>query len=251
MQLQLIRNATLRVNYAGHTFLIDPYLGDKHVYDSLAGHSRNPTVDLPLTVDEILKDIEMVIVSHLHRDHFDEVAKERLPKNLHIFCEPGDVGAIMEHGFTDVKPIQTSLAWEGITIHRTPGQHGTGEWAKRMGTVSGFVFEADNEPTVYWTGDTIWYDAVKNVIQDRQPDIIITHSGGAILGDSDPIVMDEKQTVAVCQAAPHATVIATHMEALDHCNTSRALLRTYAHEKGISSQQLLIPEDGDILEFDE
>jgi L-ascorbate metabolism protein UlaG (beta-lactamase superfamily) len=250
MKIQLIRNATLRITYAGHTFLIDPYLADKHAYDPFAGKSRNPTVELPIPVDEVIKDIEMVIVSHLHSDHFDKEAQRIIPKDMHLFCEPGDVAPIMDQGFTNVKPIQNTLQWEGIMIHRTPGAHGTGEWGERMGTVSGFIFEADDEPTLYWMGDTIWYDEVKDIVQDSQPGVIVTHSCGAVLGDSDPIVMDAKQTVAVCETASEAIVVATHMDALDHGTISRASLRTYAHAKGINEHQLLIPEDGDILSFD-
>jgi L-ascorbate metabolism protein UlaG (beta-lactamase superfamily) len=36
MQLQLIRSATLRIEYAGHTFVIDPYLAAKHSRPSFA-----------------------------------------------------------------------------------------------------------------------------------------------------------------------------------------------------------------------
>ena len=250
MKIQLIRNATLRITYAGHTFLIDPYLADKHTYDPFAGKSRNPTVELPIPTEEVIKDIEMVIVSHLHSDHFDQEAQRIIPKDMHIFCEPGDVATIMEQGFTNVKPIRNMLEWEGITIRRTSGQHGSGEWAERLGSVSGFIFEADDEPTLYWMGDTIWYNEVKDIVKDVQPDVIVTHSSGAVLGDSAPIVMDAKQTVAVCQEAQNAIVIATHMDALDHGTITRASLRVYAHEKGISEHRLLIPHDGETLSFD-
>ena len=43
-------------------------------HDPLVGKARNPMVDLPLTVGQVLGGIEMTIVSHLHRDHFDAVA---------------------------------------------------------------------------------------------------------------------------------------------------------------------------------
>lgn len=250
MKIQLIRNATLRITYAGHTFLIDPYLADKHAYDPFAGKSRNPTVELPIPAEDVIKDIEMVIVSHLHSDHFDREAQRIIPKDMHIFCEPGDVATLMEQGFTNVKPLRNTLEWEGITIRRTPGQHGLDDWAERMGAVSGFIFEGDDEPVLYWMGDTIWYDEVKDIVKDVQPDVIVTHSSGAVLGDSDPIVMDAKQTVAVCQSAEKAIVVATHMDALDHGTITRASLRVYAHEKGISDHRLLIPEDGDTLMFD-
>lgn len=250
MKMQLIRNATLRLTYAGHTFLIDPYLADKHAYEPYVGQSRNPTCDLPIPAQEVIKDIEMVIVSHLHSDHFDEEAQRLISDDMHIFCEPGDVTTIMEQGFTNVKPIQHMIQWENITIRRTPGQHGIGEWAERLGPVSGFILESDDEPTVYWMGDTIWYDEVKDIVKDVQPDVIITHSSGAVLGDSDPIVMDAQQTVAVAETASPAIVVATHMDALDHGTVTRISLRTYAHEKGISEDRLLIPEDGETLIFD-
>jgi hypothetical protein len=44
-------------------------------------------------------------------------------------------------------------------------------------------------------------------------------------------------------------IVATHMEALDHATVTRAGLRRYAAEQGVTRQQLLIPEDGGELEF--
>jgi L-ascorbate metabolism protein UlaG (beta-lactamase superfamily) len=114
-----------------------------------------------------------------------------------------------------------------------------------MGEASGFVFEAAHEPTVYWAGDTIWCAAVAETIRRAQPDVIVTHSCGAMWGDRVLIVMDAAQTVAVCRAAPGSTVIATHMEALDHATITREALRKYANNHGVGPEQLLIPLDGE------
>jgi hypothetical protein len=84
----------------------------------------------------------------------------------------------------------------------------------------------------------------------RQPNIIIIHSSGAKLDESDPIVMDAEQSIAVCRVAPQAIVVATHMEAFDHGTVSRAALRAAAEATGIQPQQLLIPVDGEILNFE-
>ena len=249
MQIQLIRNATLRLAYANRKFVTDPFLAAKGTLRSFVDISPNPLVDLPCPPEEVIEDIEMVLVSHLHSDHFDQVAQELLPKNLPLFCQSGDETALAEKGFQSVVAVEQSAQWQGITLTRTPAQHGTGAWVERMGNVSGFVFQAENEPTVYWVGDSIWYEPVKQVITDFQPDIIITHSSGAKFGDSDPIVMDAEQTIAVCQAAPQATVIAVHLESLDHGTVSRAGLRAAADAQGIRSEQLLIPADGEQLSF--
>ncbi len=48
VQLQLIRNATLRLTYHNQLILIDPYFAPKHTLPSYADKSLNPLVDLPL-----------------------------------------------------------------------------------------------------------------------------------------------------------------------------------------------------------
>lgn len=248
MQIQQIRNSTLRISMAGKTILTDPVLLPRHGIESFAGIEKNPIVDLPFPASDVIKDIDLVIISHLHQDHFDDGAKKLLPKATPILCQPGDETAIKDNGFTFVTPVENSLTWEGIHITRTPGRHAANKkWEDILGHVSGFIFRAENEPLVYWAGDTILYDEIETIITTAKPDIILTHSCGAMLQDSGPIVMDAEQTVAVCRLAPNAIVIATHINALDHGTVTREELRTYADEKGISKDQLLIPGDGQTL----
>jgi len=250
MHFQLIRNATLRLHYAGHLLLIDPYLAPKHSLPSFTGRSPNPMVDLPCSPEEAIADAEMVLVSHLHTDHFDGVAQTLLPKALPLFCQPGQAEIIREKGFTNVTPVEDEVVWNDIRITRTPGNHGSGEVLKLMGPVMGFILQAPGEPTVYWAGDTIWYEPVQQVIRDVAPDIIITHSCGAVWSaEKTLIVMDDTQTVAVCAAAAQATVIAVHMEALDHSTVTREQLRAHAEACQVRPGQLLIPADGEKLEF--
>jgi len=249
MKLQLIRNATLRLVYAHQRFIIDPYLAAKHSLPSYTGASPNPLVELPCPPEEVIAGIELALISHLHSDHFDSVAQDLLPKDLPIFCQPGDETQIQAKGFGNVTSIEQSVQWRGVTISRTPGRHGSGDVLNDMGQVSGFVFKADDEPTVYWAGDTIWYEAVEQIIEEIQPDVIITHSSGAVWGQGTLIVMDAAQTIAVCQAAPKSRVVATHMESLDHGTVTRAELRALAKAAGISAEQLLIPDDGEELSF--
>jgi L-ascorbate metabolism protein UlaG (beta-lactamase superfamily) len=191
----------------------------------------------------------MVLVSHLHPDHFDALAQEQLPKNIQIYCQPGDEKQINEAGFSNVAVVNRSVNWHGIRITRTPGQHGNESWSPQMGPVSGFIFRADDEPTIYWTGDTIWCETVKQVILETKPDIVITHSSGASFEAGAPIIMDGQQTIEVCRTAPQATVIAIHMETFDFDTVSRQGLRAMAESQGIETSQLLIPTDGETLVF--
>lgn len=249
MRIQLIRNATLRMTYRDRTFITDPYLAPKHSQEPLIGKSRNPIVDLPFPPKDALADIEMALVSHLHPDHFDDLAQQLLPGSLQIYCQPGDERQIKEAGFSNVTAIDESVDWHGVRITRTPGQHGDKVWSAQMGSISGFIFRAEAEPTIYWTGDTIWYEAVRQVVLETQPDIIITHSGGTGFEAGAPIIMDGQQTMEVCRTAPQATVIAIHMETFDFDTISRRDLRALAETQGIEASRLLIPADGEILVF--
>lgn len=239
----------MRLTIGGRVILTDPYLGAKYAYQSLAGKSQNPTVDLPGTIEQAVSGAEMALVSHLHNDHFDPAAQAALPKSLPLYCQPGDEGRIAEKGFLSVTPVATSVTWEGVRLTRTGGTHGTGEWGDKLNPVSGFILRADGEPSLYWCGDTVWCDEVREVIEREKSDIIVTHSGGAKLEDSGPIVMDAAQTVEVCRRAPDACVVAIHLEALDHCLVTRAALRQYATRHGVGETRLLIPADGETLAF--
>ncbi len=164
-----------------------------------------------------------------------------------ILCQPCDTQALCDRGFHDVTPVADLVRWESIMITRTPCQHGSGAVLDEMGEASGFVLRAEGEPTVYWAGDTVWCDAVAEVLAREQPDVTVIHACGAQWGEGTLIVMDAEQAMRVCRIG--GTVIATHMEAYDHGTVTRAALRRRAVAEGISAERLLIPEDGQVCQF--
>ena len=249
LTIQLIRNATMKITYAGRTFLTDPMLSPKGAIRPFAGIERNPTVELPVKINEITKGADCVLVTHLHPDHFDTVACEAIAREIPFFCQEGDEDAIKNAGFKNVAAVETSRNFKGVDIIRTGGKHGSGKILEHMGKVSGFVLTAKGEPTVYWAGDSVWCDEVKDAVDKYKPDVIITHSGGAKIPGFDPIVMDAAQTIKLAQAAPKATIVAVHMESLDHCAVTRKDLREAAEKAGIPAARLVIPKDGETVSF--
>ena len=60
----------------------------------------NPLVDLPMPVEDIINGIDAVIVTHLHLDHWDDIAKEVLPKEIKLFVQDeNDANEIRLYGF--------------------------------------------------------------------------------------------------------------------------------------------------------
>lgn len=248
MKLQLIRHATLWLQYAGVDFLIDPMFIDEGANPPIANSSndrRNPLVPLPFAIQDLLQP-NAVLVTHLHQDHWDDAAAAALPKSTAILCQPGDEETFASSGFTSVTGIGEIFLFNGVEISRTGGQHGTGEIGKKMGNVSGFVLKADGEPTLYIAGDTIWCDDVKLALDAHRPNITVVNAGGAQFAVGGPITMDAEDVVSVSRHAPYTKVVAVHMDAINHCLVTREDLT-----KRLAAENLLdkvaIPGEGDWL----
>ena len=252
MHIQLIRNATLNVDYAGKKFLIDPFLADKGAYSPFLNSPRqdekNPLVGLPVPLEQ-LTDADAVIVTHLHLDHYDEKAVEVLPKDVPMFVQnEADADEVMKGGFTDVRVLTEDTEFEGIRLVKTKGEHGRGEILKIAGEVCGVVFSHPEEKTMYVAGDTVWYGEVKNTIEMHRPDVIVVNAGDNQFNEGGSLVMGKEDVFDVHKAAPEATLMAVHMEAVNHWTLSREELAQFAEEKGMS-ERLLIPADGESYNF--
>ncbi|KFI04079.1 MBL fold metallo-hydrolase [Bacillus spizizenii] len=253
MNIQQIRNATLVVKYAGKTFLIDPMLAEKGAYPPFPNAPRqdqnNPLVELPTSVDNIIKDIDAVIVTHLHYDHWDEAAKEVLPKDIKLFSQnEEDAKEIRNAGFKNVEVLTRDTVFEGIQLMKTKGEHGRGEILKLAGLVCGVVFKHKSEKTLYIAGDTVWYDAVQEEIETHQPDIIVVNGGDNQFYEGGSLVMGKEDIYETYKAAPNEKIIVSHMEAVNHWGLSREELKSFINEKGISSH-VLVPDDGESYSF--
>lgn len=249
MNIKQIRNATLIVEYAGKKFLIDPMLAEKGTYppfpNSLRQDQFNPLVSLPTSIENIIHDIDAVIVTHLHLDHFDDVAKEVLPKDIKMFVQnEEDAAEVRNAGFQNVDALQEDTVFEGIQLIKTKGEHGRGEILKLAGLVCGVVFKHSNEKTLYVAGDTVWYDAVQEVIDTNKPEIIIVNGGNNQFFEGGSLIMGKEDIYEVYKSAPNAQIIVSHMEAVNHWTLSKKELKSFLDEKGISST-VLIPDDGE------
>ncbi|MCS7460282.1 MBL fold metallo-hydrolase [Paenibacillus doosanensis] len=246
MKLQLIRHATLWLHYAGVTLLIDPMFGHQGANPPIANSAndrRNPLVPLPFAEAEKLRP-DAVLVTHLHRDHWDEAAAAALPESTPIWCQPGDETAFAAAGFASITAIAETFSFQGVKVTRTSGRHGTGEIGQRMGPVSGFVLQAEGEPTLYIAGDTIWCDEVKQALDAYRPEMTVVNAGGARFVQGDPITMDADDVADLCRYAPYTRVVAVHMDAINHCLVTRADLQAALAAAGWL-RQVAIPGDGE------
>ena len=254
MQIHFLRHATLVLAIEGLYILVDPMLSPAGAMPPVANAAddrRIPLVDLPLAEVELeymLDHIDAVLVTHTHRDHWDDRAAELLPKQLPIICQPEDEAKLRQAGFAAVHPVPARHEWRGVEFQRTGGQHGTGEIGARMAPVSGFVLRAAGEPRLYLAGDTIWCPEVAQALDSYQPEVVIVNAGAAQFLTGGPITMTADDVAQVCRAQPAAQVIAVHMEAINHCLLTRSELSIRLEDQGLASR-VLIPADGALVEL--
>ena len=270
VSVTLVRHATLLVELDGTRLLVDPMLSDAGAnppVDGSPNDRRNPLVDLPADVDwdDTFRDVDALVLTHLHHDHLDDPARERFgDADLPVFCQPDDEASLAET-FDDVRPVDDEATFEGLTLVRTPARHGHGEWAERMAPVCGFVVASADE-RCYLAGDTVWYDAVTETrsvpvgsqdvkrpanvaetLADHDPTAVVCNAGAAQFEGSRPITMAAEDVAEVC-ARTDAPVVAVHMEAINHCLLTRDGLAQALAETG-HAEQVTIPDDGETVEL--
>ncbi len=261
VEVQLIRNATVKIDFSGTTFLVDPMLSAKGEFPGFPGtyrsELRNPLVDLPFSAKDVLESVEAVVVTHTHTDHWDEAAQNAIPKSLPVFTQnEADAKMIRSQGFKDVRVLEGSTTFKGVKLSKTGGQHGTDLWfadparSEAMGPVMGVVFSAPKAKTVYVAGDTVWRPEVDQALKQYNPDVVILNTGSALMSgfEQHPIIMGKQDTLQATKAAPNAAIVAVHMDVVNHMSLSRKELSEFVKDQEIE-KSVMIPADGESMKF--
>lgn len=257
---QQIRNATGRIEIADKTFLIDPMLAKKEAYPGFENthnsQRRFPLVELPVSIEETYKNVEAIIVTHTHLDHWDPKAQEKLPKDMLIVTQhEDDAQLIRSQGFRNVKVLNEKMQFGEVTIVKTHGSHGTEDMfassiSEVLGEAMGVVFKAKGHKTVYLAGDTVWNSDVNKAIVRFKPDVLILNTGDARNLDfpDSGIIMGTKDVRHAYNMLPEAKIITVHMDAVNHATVSRADMRAYVNENKLDDR-VVVPDDGEFVQY--
>jgi L-ascorbate metabolism protein UlaG (beta-lactamase superfamily) len=245
MTIEHYRHATSIMVIDGKRILIDPVFADRGTYPPIVNSRntrRNPLIDLPVNYGD-LGQFEGVLITHNHNDHFDEIARKALPRDIPLLCQEEDRHIYRGIGFTRVTGVVRSTAWLGLTVGRFAGYHGGHLLRKMLGTSSSYFIESPDSQ-VYITGDTLLTGRVRRNLRMLSPGIIIANGGGARLKILGKLTMDNRDILKLSRLLPGSRIIAVHMDSLNHCSDTREKLK-----RMISSDtgNILIPGDGEIL----
>lgn len=219
--VQFIGTATVLIRYGGLTILTDPNFlhRGEHVhlgYGLQAQRLTDPAIDF-----DKLPHIDLVLLSHLHGDHFDQLVEKKLRKDIPIVTTPEAARGLQEIGFTVLHGLPT---WDVLAVKKgsttlrisaMPARHGPPGGAVALPETMGSMLEfstAGGQPAyrMYISGDTLVYEDIEEIPR-RYPDIdlALLHLGGTRILGVVKVTMDGKDGVKMLQivAPQHAVPI--------------------------------------------
>jgi L-ascorbate metabolism protein UlaG (beta-lactamase superfamily) len=222
--LYFVGNATMVIRYGGFTLLTDPnflrrgqraYLG----YGLSSRRVRDPAI----SVGE-LPELDGVVLSHLHGDHWDRVAHRHLDRDLLIVTTTHASRRLIRHGFGHAHGLrqwqQHELTKQGRSVRITamPGRHAFGLAGRLLPPVMGAMVEfgtarGGTDLRMYISGDTLMCPELQEIPR-RYPDIDVgvVHLGGTSLLGLATVTMDARQGAEWTQLVGCRRVVPIHYD---------------------------------------
>ncbi|HET6380271.1 MAG TPA: MBL fold metallo-hydrolase [candidate division Zixibacteria bacterium] len=235
--IELIGNATVLIRYGAFTILTDPNFVHRGVEVPLGyGLSTVRLTNPAMEIDQ-LPPLDLVLLSHHHGDHFDEVAERRLDRTIPIVTTPSAADTLRGQGFGAARGLETWRSVElakgedRLRISAMPGQHASGVISVALPDVMGSLLEfwrgadasrtprrrrpaadGDRPPSLrlYISGDTVVYDGLDEIPR-RHPeiDLALLHLGGTrVVGAT--VSMDAEQGVDLLRRVRPRMAIPIH-----------------------------------------
>ncbi|WP_394223146.1 MBL fold metallo-hydrolase [Alteromonas gracilis] len=255
MNVTQIRNATLVIEVNNTRILVDPMLANKSSLPKLRyfkSNQRNPLVELPDTFHHIKHKIDYALITHCQKGHFDHLDRAGVrwlrENKVTTFCTHHDLNYLSKKGIvTDVLKDKVSPFLSG-KIRQIPARHTTGWLTPFMEHGVGYFIALENEPSLYLMGDTILTNEIREFVCENQPDYIVAPTGKAQFDIGAPLLLSEKEIIELASLST-GTIIANHMDALDHCRITRKDLAAMLNEHDLT-ERFLIPKDGETLKLE-
>ena len=264
MKIHHLRNATFVIESGVNHILIDPMLSEKGALPPFARFrhksQKNPIVSLPDNAYNILNKVTHCLITHSqkfgikalqHTDHLDDAGESFLrEKHIPVVTREQDASYLRKRGLSVVTALKY---WQPVElldgkITAIPALHGHSWVHNLMANGAGFYLELPDEPSIYISGDTVYTKDVERTLTELKPDIAVMASGSASLDVGRPILMPLEELVTFVRNAPNK-VIANHLEALNHCPTTRMQLKQKLEDNGLLSK-IFIPNDGETVTID-
>lgn len=222
-----IGGPTALLEYAGLRIVTDPTFDMPRVYPDEGGAPLTKTQGPALSREQIGL-VDLVLLSHHeHEDNLDYEGLELLATGV-LTISTMKAGSDLFGGGVVGLDSWESREVGAVTVTAVPALHGPPGTEARVGPVTGFVLQAEGEPTIYVSGDNASLPLVQQ-IAGRFPDIDIAvlFAGAArISAINGPLTLTSADAVEAARILGVHRVVGLHTEGWEHFTETRADLES-------------------------
>jgi L-ascorbate metabolism protein UlaG (beta-lactamase superfamily) len=226
--------------------LTDPTFDPSGTTYMLPSYRLCKTMDSAMGPDSI-GPIDAVLLSHDHHfDNLDHAGRDLVTRTPEVFTTVAGA-ARLDGSATGLVPWQdVDIKAPGgrvLKITATPARHGPPH-ADR-GPVIGFVlgFQDDPEDQIYLSGDTVWYEGIRQVAEQFSIRVAMLFMGAARVGAAGdwPLTFTAAEGVEAARAFSKAAIVPAHYEGWQHFSESRAEITRTFEQAGLSHRLCWLP----------
>jgi L-ascorbate metabolism protein UlaG (beta-lactamase superfamily) len=222
--ITFVGNATTIIRFGGFTLLTDPNFLRRGQRAHLGyGLTSKRLADPAMSIHD-LPEIDTVVLSHLHEDHWDRVTDRELDHGLPVVTTEPAADTLRRHGFRAADGLDTwhqrDLVKEDrfLRITSLPGRHAPGMLQRLFPVVMGSLLEfgpvgGQRDMRIYISGDTLMFDGIGEISR-RYPDIDlgIVHLGGTKPLGLVMVTMDGRQGADWVEAVRCDRTVPVHFD---------------------------------------
>ena len=244
-EIMFVGTVTTIISVAGFSILTDPtflHRGDR-AYVGM-GLSTKRVTEPALSVQQ-LPELDFIVLSHHHGDHFDRIAARDLDHDLPVITEPHAARKLRRQGFRSPIALAT---WQSQVFARpdaevrptsVPGEHAPRPLGyivpPVMGSVLDFSRTGKRLLRMYITGDTVMHDGINAIAQRFAGiDLCLIHLGGTRIAGI-LLTMDVRQGVQALRTVAPREAIPVHYDDYTLFKSPLPDFRKAADQPGLTS----------------